>query len=36
MNNFEFENPTRILFGQGMVDRLSEHEKADPNKRSAF
>lgn len=24
MNNFEFENPTRIFFGQGMVDRLSE------------
>lgn len=31
MNNFIFQNPTRLIFGQGMISRLSEEIPADKN-----
>ena len=29
MNNFEFQNPTKILFGKGQIERLSEEVPKD-------
>ena len=29
MNNFEFKNPTKILFGQGQIAKLSKQINKD-------
>ncbi|NLC49609.1 MAG: NADH-dependent alcohol dehydrogenase, partial [Bacteroidales bacterium] len=29
MNNFEYKNPTKILFGKGQIEKLSEEIPRD-------
>lgn len=31
MNNFEFQNPTKILFGKGQIEKLSKEVPKESN-----